>query len=141
MPNREMYRLIPQLAVPNADRFAAVAMTWEVRFHPDFEPEFDDLAESVQDELLAKLALLQTFGPSLGRPHVDSLQGSRYANMKELRFNADGGVWRAAFAFDTNRQAIILAAADKAGISQNRFYRRLTATADNRYRRHLADMR
>ena len=98
-------------------------MTWEVRFHPDFEPEFDDFTEAVQDELLAKLLLLQALGRSLSRPHTDSLQGSHYPNMKELRFNADSGVWRAAFAFDPDRHGIILAAADKSGGSQNRFYR------------------
>ncbi len=116
-------------------------MIWEVRFHPDFEPEFDDFAELVQDELLAKLLLLQAFGPSLSRPHADRLQGSRYANMKELRFNADGGVWRAAFAFDPGRRGILFAAADKSGVSQRLFYRRLIAKADDRYGRHLADMR
>ncbi len=52
---------------------------------------------AVQDELLAQAKLLETFGPSLGRPRVDTLDGSRHANMKELRFNAADGVWRVAF--------------------------------------------
>ena len=43
---------------------------------------------------------VENYGPQLSRPHVDTLNASRYANMKELRFSADGGVWRAAFAFD-----------------------------------------
>jgi len=42
-------------------------------------------------------------GPSLGRPEVDTLNDAKYANMKELRFRADGGVWRAAFALDPQR--------------------------------------
>ena len=29
---------------------------------------------------------------------VDTLKGSSFSNMKELRFNADDGVWRVAFA-------------------------------------------
>jgi hypothetical protein len=33
--------------------------------------------------------------------------------MKELRFDADNGVWRVAFAFDPNREAILLVAGDK----------------------------
>ena len=69
-------------------------MNWIVEFHQDFEPEFDCLPEEVQDELLAHTSLLETFGPSLGRPHVDTLNGSQHANMKELRFNAAGGIWR-----------------------------------------------
>ena len=48
--------------------------------------------------------LLAQFGPTLGRPRVDTLQGSRHANMKEFRFDAAGGVWRVAFAFDRVRR-------------------------------------
>lgn len=59
--------------------------------------------------------------------------------MKELRFTADDGVWRVAFAFDTNRRAIILVAGDKGGVAQKRFYRGLIAKAkaDARFAEHL----
>ena len=116
-------------------------MSWEVKFHPEFDPEFDELSTLVQDELLAQANVLSSFGPTLGRPKVDTLNGSRHANMKELRFNADGGVWRVAFAFDPNRQGILLVAGDKSGGSQNRFYRRLIQKADGRYDRHLDRLR
>jgi hypothetical protein len=66
---------------------------WEIAFHDDFEAEFDALDEAVQDELLAHAKLLEQFGPQLGRPRVDTLNGSRHANMKELRFDANDGVW------------------------------------------------
>jgi hypothetical protein len=59
--------------------------------------------------------MLEQFGPHLGRPHVDTLQGSRHSNMKELRFTAADGVWRVAFAFDPERHAILLVAGDKSG--------------------------
>ena len=75
-------------------------MEWHVVFHEAFEGEFTDLPEAVQDELLAHAALLATFGPHLKRPRADTLKGSRHANMKELRFDADDGAWRVAFAFD-----------------------------------------
>ncbi len=80
---------------------------WTVELGDEFKPEFDALAEEVQDELLAKTRLLQQFGPRLGRPNVDTLKDSKHANMKELRFNAADGVWRAAFAFDPGRKALI----------------------------------
>lgn len=48
--------------------------------------KFDQLPEAVQNSLLAHAGLLEQFGPSLGRPRVDTLNGSRHANMKELRF-------------------------------------------------------
>jgi len=42
--------------------------------------------------------------------------------MKELRFRADGGVWRIAFAFDPARAAILRVAGDKSGVASGRFY-------------------
>lgn len=110
---------------------------WTVTFHPEFEPEFDKLTLEVQDELYAEATFVERFGPATGRPHVDKLKGSRYANMKELRFEAADGEWRVAFAFDPKRRAVLLVAGDKTGTSQNKFYKRLIAKADARYERHL----
>ena len=112
-------------------------MSWSVEFHPKFEAEYEILSEAVQDELVAALTPLREFGPSLGRPDVDTLNGSRYANMKELRFRAEGGVWRVAFAFDPRRNAILLVAGDKSGVSETRFYNRPIEKADKRYKEHL----
>jgi DNA-binding transcriptional regulator YiaG len=83
-------------------------VTWSVDLHDDFVPEFQALNEAVQDELLAHVAVLETFGPQLGRPRVDTLKGSRHANVKEIRLDAADGVWRFAFAFDPQRKAIVL---------------------------------
>jgi hypothetical protein len=69
-------------------------MTWKVGFHSSFEREFDELDQDVQDEILALMGLLQEFGPRLARPRVGTLNGSRHANLKELRFQAADGVWR-----------------------------------------------
>lgn len=111
---------------------------WVVEIGDEFEPEFNALHENVQMEILALARLLQQFGPRLGRPRVDTLNGSRYANMKELRFSAVGGEWRVGFAFDTKRKAILLVAADKSGSSEKRFYRELIRKADERFSAHLA---
>ena len=96
-------------------------MAWLIEFHEEFEAEYDELGEEVQDELLAHLKLLEKFGPQLGRPHADTLKGSTFTNMKELRFSAKDGVWRFAFAFDPKRQAIILCGGDKSGGGERRF--------------------
>jgi hypothetical protein len=111
---------------------------WEVDLHDEFVREYRELHKDVQDELLAHIALLERFGPQLGRPRVDTLNGSRHANMKELRFDAADGVWRFAFAFDPKRRAIILCGGDKSGGSEKRFYRQLTEKADGRFDAHLA---
>ena len=110
---------------------------WEVAFGDEFDEEFEELSPPVQDELLASARLLGLFGPQLGRPHVDTLNDSTFANLKELRFDADDGVWRVAFAFDTERKAILLVAGDKSGGSEKRFYKSLIKKADKRYRAHL----
>ena len=110
---------------------------WDVEIGDEFEPEFDALPEDVQDEILAHSRLLQEYGPQLGRPRVDTLNGSRHANMKELRFHAADGVWRVAFAFDTRRHAILLVAGDKSGGSEKRFYNELIRKADTRFDAHL----
>ena len=112
-------------------------MSWNVYFHPKFKAEFDRLSVDVRRELAATLIALREFGPTLGRPEVDTLKDSKFANMKELRFRADGGVWRAAFAFDPERDAILLVAGDKSGGSEKTFYRRLIAKADKRFKEHL----
>ena len=115
-------------------------MEWIVAFFDAFETEFDAYPETVQDAILAKAGLLEREGPRLGRPHVDTLTGSRHANMKELRCNADDGVWRILFAFGPDRRAILLAAGNKSGVGERRFYRQLIARADERFDRHLDTM-
>ena len=63
--------------------------------------------------------------------------------MKELRYDAHAGqqVWRAAFAFDPERRAVILVAGAKQGKSEVQFYKQLIAVADQRYASHLRDSR
>lgn len=64
---------------------------WAVEIADEFEREFDALPEQVRIEILALSLVLEEFGPQLGRPRVDTLNGSRHANMKELRFGAASG--------------------------------------------------
>ena len=116
-------------------------MQWTVIFHRAFETEFAELPLGVQEALAATATLLGSQGPMLGRPHADTLAGSTHANMKELRFNANDGVWRVAFAFDPARKGIILIAGDKAGVAQKRFYKTLIAKADARFAEHLEKLK
>ena len=96
-------------------------MNWQVIFHREFEPEFAAPVEGVQDELLAHALLLRDYGPGLGRLTVDTLKGSKHANMKELRFRQGKEVWRVAFAFVLSRQAVLLVAGDKSRADQRVF--------------------
>lgn len=116
-------------------------MQWTVEIADAFAPEYAELDEEVRIELLATMKLLATFGPMLKRPHADTLNGSKHANMKELRFEAANGEWRAAFAFDPDRKAMVVCAGDKSGVSQAKFYKALIAKADKRFDDHLAALK
>ena len=108
-------------------------MKWNVIMHPSFEVEVLKMDKEVRVRLIARAKLLGDFGPQLGRPYADTLEGSVHANMKELRFQTGGSVWRVAFAFDPERQAILLVAGDKSGVNQKKFYKKLIQKADKRF--------
>ena len=114
---------------------------WEVYFANEFLIEIASWPVDAHDELLARSRLLEEFGPSLRRPHADTLKGSKHTNMKELRFRAANGAWRVAFAFDPERKAILLAGGDKSGMPSRRFYDALIAKADKRLDDHLDRLR
>jgi hypothetical protein len=48
---------------------------WIVEFHDEFDPELEDLAADVQDELYAQLAVLKLFG----RAHLQKLSKEEQA--------------------------------------------------------------
>ncbi len=116
---------------------------WKVLFHDEFDPEFDAFSKDVQDELLAVAVAVRELGPVADRPHVGTLENPKHSNMKELRFKANNGseIWRAAFAFDPHRQAIILVAADKQGTDEKRFYKDLLKKANERFDKHLKNLK
>jgi hypothetical protein len=110
---------------------------WHVATTDEFDEWFADQDEDGQAELIAKVELLKLLGPALRRPHADTLNGSKHANMKELRADTADKVMRVAFAFDPDRAAILLVAGDKSGVSQKRFYKQLIAKADELFDAHL----
>src|SRR3954468_22021474 len=113
-------------------------MAWVIEFHDAFAEEFRGWRHDVQRTAATSIATLQLLGPTLGRPHADTLKGSRHANMKELRLSVGDGEWRIAYAFDPRRHGILLVGGSKSGVASDRFYRRLIATADRRLDAHLA---
>ena len=118
-----------------------LGMAWTIQFEETFESEYEQMAVGLQNTLLSHLVLLEQLGPQLGRPRADTLYDSQHANMKELRFNHDGGVWRIAYAFDVERTGIVLVAGNKSGADQKRFYKQLIATADERFTRHQENLK
>ena len=113
-------------------------MRWEVLFDEDFRTWFDAQAIGLQDEIVSYGKLLSASGPLLGRPRVDTIQGSKFFNMKELRIQWKGDPWRILFAFDPRRRSILLVGGNKGG--DKRWYDKNIPIADARLSKHLRSM-
>lgn len=114
-------------------------MAWLVVASPEFAAWFQAESVEVQNRIAASLRALEEFGPGLGRPYVDTLKGSRVANLKELRVSVTGAPYRILFAFDPARQAVLLCGGDKAG--DRRFYDRMIPLAEAILARHIHNLR
>jgi len=110
-------------------------MAWAVEFTDEFEGWWNGLSEDEQVDVDAKVRLLEELGPALGRPHADTVQGSRHPNMKELRIQHAGRPYRVLFAFDLRRSAILLLGGDKTGNAN--WYDESIPIADRLYDDHL----
>lgn len=109
---------------------------YDVYFTSVAEDWLMSLGDGDYDSIMARIDLLEEHGPGLGRPVVDSIHGSRHANMKELR----AGSMRALFAFDPLRQAIVLVGGDKRD-DWTGWYERNIPLADDLLDAHLDPLR
>ena len=101
---------------------------------PKYTNEYEDWF-TVQDEeakilINAKLIVLQEFGPNLGRPYVDTIKGSKYKNLKELRINHKKYVLRILFIFDKKRNCWLLIGGNKKGKNEEDFYKKTIKQAE-----------
>lgn len=110
-------------------------MTWQIEYSKEFEDWLEAQSEDLQDETLANLDVLEQFGPTLGRPKVDTLKGSSIPNLKELRFDYERVPIRILFAFDQMRQALIMVAGDKS--SSKRWYDTHIPVAERIFTKHI----
>lgn len=111
---------------------------WTIIYRPRYEVWFSKCAEGLQNEILAHLEVLKAMGPTLGRPRVDHIKGSKHQNMKEMRVQFNGDPVRILFAFDPKRRAVLLLGGAKTGDEQ--WYRRNVPIADREFDAHLAEM-
>lgn len=112
-------------------------MRWKAEWTDEFEDWWDALSALEKRQVGIAVEVLKEDGPSAGRPYVDSVKGSRYLNMKELRPTQTIRVF---FAFDPRRTAVLLIGGDKAGKTK-RFYRQMILKADKIYDAHLRRIR
>ena len=95
------------------------------------------LDQDSREQVVAAVELLEERGPMPGRPLVDTIAGSRHRNMKELRPGSSRRTeLRILFAFDPERQAILLVAGDKAGDWKG-WHKRNIPVADDLFTEHI----
>ena len=112
---------------------------WPVEYTDEFEAWWESLTEAEQEDVAAKVILLQRLGPALPRPHSDVVRASRHSNMKELRIQHAGRPYRVLYAFDPRRSAILLIGGDKTG--NDRWYEIFVPRAERLYDEHLASLK
>ncbi|WP_333497646.1 type II toxin-antitoxin system RelE/ParE family toxin [Kluyvera sp. CHPC 1.2972] len=105
---------------------------WTIKTTDTFDCWYTSLNDKDRSSVLAALLVLREKGPALSRPYADTISGSRYNNMKELRIQSRGDPIRAFFAFDQERTGIMLCAGNKVG-NEKRFYARLIPIADREF--------
>ncbi|MGQ4333210.1 type II toxin-antitoxin system RelE/ParE family toxin [Streptomyces hayashii] len=87
--------------------------------------------------IAAAIDVLESQGPALGRPLVDTVHGSELRHLKELRPGSSGSSEvRILFAFDPARRGVLLVAGDKSG-NWRGWYEQAIPLAEERYSAHL----
>jgi hypothetical protein len=81
---------------------------WSIEYTQEYEDWFSFQEEENKIAINAKVILLSEFGPQLGRPYVDTIHGSKYKNLKELRVKYKNTVFRILFCFNKNRNCWLI---------------------------------
>ena len=111
---------------------------WDIITSEEYDAWFQEQAEDDKTLIFGKVYLLGEYGPYLGRPHADTLKGSKkLANLKELRAKTDVHEFRVAYIFDPERKGLLLTGGDKKGKNQKKFYKDLIREAEHIYAAYL----
>ncbi len=113
-------------------------MAWDVEVSDEFASWYTALDEAESVSVDTAVDMLVEYGPRLGRPFADTLKGSRYPNMKELRVQHRGHPYRILFAFDPRRSAYLILGGDKSG--DDNWYVDALRHAEAIYARHLTEI-
>jgi hypothetical protein len=113
--------------------------TWEIEASNEFAAWYGDLTDPEADSVNFSVDLLAQSGPMLGRPHVDTLKGSRIPNLKELRVQHEGRPFRILFVFDPRRVGYLILGGDKTG--KNDWYETFIPIAEKIYNQHLKELK
>lgn len=110
----------------------------EVVVTDEFREWYETLWLEEQESVFRVVTLLEGRGVSLGFPYSSAIEGSRHG-LRELRIQHRGRPYRAFYAFDPQRRAVLLLGGDKSG--RDRFYEEWVPRADVLWERYLAELR
>ena len=110
---------------------------WDIDWTDEFEKWLLSEDAQVRKDTRFGLGLLREAGPHLGRPYVDTIKGSRFSNLKELRVQSKGRPIRIFFAFNPIRQAVLLIGGNKHG--RKRFYEQYVPLAEQILEKYLKE--
>jgi hypothetical protein len=113
-------------------------VAFDVEYADEFEAWWHSLDETEQDSVDRVVGLLIDRGVNLPRPYADTVQGSKFPNMKELRVQHAGRPYRILFAFAPRRCALLLIGGDKTG--NDRWYEEFVPKADAIFTQHLREI-
>jgi len=104
---------------------------WEINYSNEILEWIDGLDNRTKGKILSRLYLLRKFGPRLGRPYADTVKGSIYSNLKELRIKSNKEEVRIFYIIDKTRQVLLLVGRAKNG--KKDFYMKMIKKAENIY--------
>jgi hypothetical protein len=115
-----------------------MSTVWEIETSDEFSQWYGDLDYGESLSVSRSIDLLELSGPALGRPHVDTLKGSKIPNLKELRVRHQGRPFRILFVFDPRRVGYLILGGDKSGDPD--WYETFIPLAERIYGKHLAEI-
>jgi hypothetical protein len=113
-------------------------VAYPVEFSDEFESWWNTLRTEEQESVAFSVRLLEEHGTELKRPHADTVHGSRFKNMRELRCQHQGRPYRVLYAFDPRRTAMLLIGGDKTG--KPRWYEEFIPRAEEIYEHRLKEI-
>jgi hypothetical protein len=114
-------------------------MECEVELTDEFGDWWNSLTAEEQEDVRASVKLLQEHSVGLGFPYSSSVTQSKHDHMRELRIQHGGKPYRALYAFDPRRIALLLIGGDKTG--DDRWYDVFVPIADRLYDEHIEQLR
>jgi len=109
---------------------------WDIEYTKEYEDWFSKQDEENKIIINTKVIILSEFGPKLGRPYVDTIHGSKYPNLKELRIKFKQSVIRILFCFNKSRNCWLIIGGNKKGKNQEDFYKKLIKFAEKIIKRN-----